>query len=62
MTETDAEDRLASHKAADVVDGVGARLGISRAIREKNAVGFQSENVFCRGLRGNYRDATTFTA
>ena len=60
MSEADAEDGLPSHQAANVVHCVGARLGIAGAVGEKNAVGFQRENVFGWSLRGHDRDATTF--
>src|SRR5882724_12375172 len=55
MTEADAEDRLASQQAADVVDRVSAGLGITGSVRKEHTVGFQSEDVFCRSLRGNDR-------
>ena len=55
MSEAVAEDGLASHEAADVIDRIGARLGISGAVGEEDSVRFQSENIFCGSLRGNNR-------
>src|SRR5690242_5633698 len=51
MSEADAENRLATHEAANVVHRVGARLGITGTVREKDAVGLQRENVFRGSLR-----------
>src|SRR5436305_443862 len=60
MSEADAENRLASHKAADVVDRVGARLGIAGAVGEEDAIRLERENVFCWRLRGDDGYATAF--
>ena len=51
MAEANAEDRHAAEQLANIRDGVGDRLGIAGAIREKNAVGLQREHVFRGSLR-----------
>ena len=61
VAETDAEDGLASHKAADVVHGIRARLGIARAVREKDTVWFEREDVFGRSLRRDDSYAAALT-
>src|ERR1700690_3875485 len=62
MTETDSEDGLATHQAANVIDCVGAGLGVAGAIREEDSVGLQSEHVFGGGLRGDYCYLAAFAA
>src|SRR5437660_11599414 len=62
MSETDAEDGLASHEAADFVHCVGARFGIARAVRQKDAVGFERKNVFRWSLRRDDCDPAALAA
>src|SRR5437870_12502885 len=62
MSQTDAEDRLSSHKASDVVHGVGARLGIARAIGQEHAIRLQSQDIFGLGLGRNDSDLAAFAA
>ena len=62
VPETNSEDGLASHEAADVIDGVGARLGVAGAVGEENPVGLEGENVFGGGLRRDNRDLAGLTA
>ena len=62
VAETDAEDGLASHKAADVVHRVGAGLGVAGAVREEDAVWFERENVFGWGLCRDHCDPTALAA
>src|SRR6266852_9325210 len=61
VAQTNSKDRLAAHEAADVVHGVGARLGVAGAVGEEDAVGLEGENVFGGSLRGDDRDFTGFT-
>src|SRR5260370_35808805 len=52
MSQADSENRLPSHQAPNVVDGIRAGVGIARAIREEHAVGLQGEHVLrCRTRR-----------
>ena len=62
MSETDAEDGLAAHEAADVIDRVRARFGIARTVRKKDAVRLERKNVFGGSLRRDHRDFTAFAA
>src|SRR5215469_10584082 len=62
VSETYAEDGLASHEAADIVDRVGAGLGIAGPVREEASVGLQRENVFGRCLCRDHRDLTPLAA
>src|SRR5580700_6614837 len=62
MTQADSEDGLAAHQAADVIDCVGAGLGIAGAVGEEDSVRLQGQNVFGSGLRGDYRYLTAFAA
>src|SRR5581483_1896027 len=62
VSKADTEDRLPSHQAPNVVHRVGARLGISRAIRQEYSVGFQSEHIFGFGLCGDDRDLAALAA
>src|ERR1700675_4765998 len=61
MSQANSEDRLASHQAPNVVDRVGAGLGIAWAIREEYAVGLQGQHVLRRGLRRDDRHLTAFS-
>src|ERR1039458_4689288 len=62
MAEADSEDGLTAHQAADVVDRVGAGLGVAGAVREEDSVGLQGQHVFGGGLRGDYRYFAAFAA
>src|SRR5277367_3045916 len=62
MAEADSEDGFAAHEAADVVDCVGAGLGVAGAVREEDSVGLQGEHVFSGSLRRDYRYLATFAA
>src|ERR1035441_7859122 len=62
MSQADSEDRLASHQSPYVVDRVGAGLGVTGAVRQKNSVGLQREHVLCRRLRWNHRHLAAFSA
>src|SRR6202034_1452551 len=54
VAETDAENRDAAGQPADIFDGVRDRLGIARAVREKNSVRLQREDVFGGGFCRDY--------
>src|SRR5712691_3982029 len=62
MSKADAEDRLATHQATDVVHCVSARLGIAGTVRQEHAIRLQREHIFCCGLRRHYSDLAAFTA
>ena len=62
MSETDAKDGLTPHEAADVVHRISARLGIARAVREKNAIRLQGKNIFGWRLRRDHCDFASLTA
>src|SRR5271155_3949641 len=55
VSQTNPENRLPSHQASNVVDGVRTGLGIARPVRQKNAVGLQRQHVLRRRLRWDYR-------
>src|SRR6266540_2543921 len=57
MAEADAEHRDPGRieDLADRLDGVIAGPGVSRPVRQKNAVRPHSENLFCRKLGRNHR-------
>src|ERR1019366_1223865 len=61
MSQANSENWLPSHQAANVVDRVGTGLGISRAVREKYAVGLQRQHVLRRRLRRDYRHLAAFS-
>src|SRR5208282_5391533 len=62
MAQANSEDWLPSHQAANVVDRVGAGLGISRAVRQEHSVGLQRQHVLRRGLRWDYRHLAALSA
>src|SRR5271169_6234523 len=62
MSQADSENRLPSHQATNVVDRVGAGLGISRAIRKKHAVRLQRQHVLRRRLSRDDRHLAAFSA
>src|SRR6187549_1823101 len=58
VTETDAEGRqVRDDQCTDRFDGVVARLGIARSIREEHTIGLEREYFFGGGLRGHHRHA-----
>ncbi len=56
VAQADSENRHAAEQLADICDGVGDRLGIAGAVREKNAVRLQRENIFGGSFRRNDGD------
>ena len=62
MAETDAENRLATHEAFDIVDGVCAGFRITRAVGEEDAVRFEREHIFGKSLRRNDGNFASFAA
>src|SRR5271157_4347965 len=60
VSETNSKDRLTPHQAPDVVDCVGARLGISRTVRQKHAGGLERQHIFRLSLGRNHRDLAAF--
>src|SRR6266436_9720726 len=62
MSEADSKNRLSSHQAPNVVDGVRAGLGIAWAVRQEHAVGLQGQHVLRRGLRRDDRHLAAFSA
>src|SRR5208282_4536946 len=61
MPQADSEDRLPSHQTPNVVDRIGAGLGIARPSRQENAVGLQSQHILRRRLRRDYRHLAAFS-
>src|SRR5690348_2364596 len=53
MSEADAEYRSLAHETPDVVTSVIDRLWIAGAVRQKDSVGTESQDIFCGGLGGN---------
>src|SRR5260370_4690595 len=62
MSQADSENRLPSHQAPNVVDGIRAGFGIARAIREEHAVGLQGEHFLRCRLRRADCQLTAFSA
>ena len=56
VSKADAEDGNAAEEFANRFNGVGNRLGVARAVAEKNAVGLEGEDVFGGSARGNDGD------
>src|ERR1700736_4019808 len=57
VTETDAEDGLFADQFPDIRDLGLERLRVARAIREKDSIRVEGQDVFGGGQRGNYSDA-----
>src|ERR1700688_4658702 len=55
MPQADAENRLPSHKPADRIDRIRARLRVAWTVREKNSVRLQGQHIFRRSLRRDHR-------
>src|SRR5713226_726761 len=53
MPETNSKDRYLPDELADVFDGIADGLRIAGAIRKKNAVGLQGEDILGGSLRGH---------
>src|SRR6266446_7753590 len=62
MSQADSENGLTSHQAPDIIDCIGAGLGIAGAVRQKYSVGLQGQHVFSRRLRRDHRHLAAFTA
>src|ERR1019366_5143933 len=62
MSQADSEYRLASHQAANVIDRIGAGLGIARSIRQENSIRLQRQHIFRRSLRWNDGHLAAFSA
>src|SRR5262249_53375914 len=57
VAEANPENWLAGDQLADLHGLMLKRLGITGAVRQEDAVGFQSQNVFCGRGSGNHREA-----
>src|ERR1035438_1031962 len=62
MSQADSENRLSSHQAPNVVNRVGAGLGIARPVRQKYAVGLQGQYILRGRLRWDYCHLAAFSA
>src|SRR5262252_7013823 len=62
VAQTNPKDWPASHQPTDVVDCVGAGLGITGAVRQEDAVGLQPQHIFSGRLRRDDRHFAAFGA
>src|SRR5450759_459805 len=61
MPQANSENRLPSHQPPNVIDRVGAGLGIAWAVRQEHYVGLKSQHVLRRRLPRDDRHLAAFS-